>query len=68
LKIGALVLIYKVAGIIAEPVSDKRISKLFDEVGKSLVQVFAIVVAVAFMFVVTIAAIIGASNISAMIR
>lgn len=68
LKIGALVLIYRVAGIIAEPVSDKRISKIFDEVGKSLVQVFAIVVAVAFMFVITIAAIIGASNISAMIR
>lgn len=68
LKIGAMVLIYKAAGIISEPITDKRISKLFDEVGKSLVQIFAIVAAVAFMFIITITAIIGASNISAMIR
>ncbi len=68
MKIGSMVLMYRFAGILTEPVSDKRISRLFDEMGKSLVMVFAIVVSVSVMFIITITAIIGASNISAMIR
>jgi stage III sporulation protein AE len=68
LKIAALVLIYKAAGALVEPVSDKRLTSCINDVAGSIVYVLGIASSVTFMFLITITAIISAGTMSAMIR
>ncbi|MGE4282238.1 MAG: stage III sporulation protein AE [Clostridia bacterium] len=67
-KIASLIVIYRLTGAIIEPVSDKRIVQCISELGNSLTLVFAMVLSVAVMFLLSITIVIGAGNISAMIR
>ena len=68
LKIGAVILLFKAATVLVEPISDERITECMNDVSKSMGMIFAVVVLVAFMFIITVSTIIGAGNISAMIR
>lgn len=67
-KIMALITIYRLTGAIIEPVSDKRIVQCITDLGNSLTLIFAMVVSVAVMFLLSITIVIGAGNISAMVR
>jgi stage III sporulation protein AE len=67
-KIMALITIYRLTGAIIEPVSDKRIVQCITDLGNSLTLIFAMVVSVAVMFLLSITIVIGAGNISAMFR
>ena len=68
MKMFALLLVYKLTCIIIEPISEKRITGCMNELSNSLTHLLGISASVMFMFLITITAIIGASNISAMIR
>ena len=68
LKMLALVLLYKAACAITEPISEGRMTKCINDVAGAMTLVVAAVSSVAFMFFICIAVIIGAGNVSAMIR
>ena len=68
LKILTLVILYRLTCVLIEPISEKRIINCINEMANSLTYVLGIVAAVAFMFLISITAMISASNISAMIR
>lgn len=68
IKILAIILTYKFAAVIVQPVADPRISKCLDELGGSLILLFAIMVSIGFMFIVSITAMLNMGNIATMIR
>lgn len=68
LKILALIALFKIACVLVEPISEKRITNCINEVANSLTFVLGIVASVTFMFLISITAIISASNLSTMIR
>lgn len=68
IKIIAMVALYKAASALLEPISENRITNCIDDVAGSMLQIFAIAVAVAFMFMISITALISAGNVSAMLR
>lgn len=68
LKIIALITVYRIGEILIEPISDRRIVQCVTQMGSSLTSMCGVVAAVAFMFMVSLTAIITAGNISMMIR
>jgi stage III sporulation protein AE len=68
IKIIAMVALYKAASALLEPISEKRITNCIDDVAGSMLHIFALAAAVAFMFMVSITALISAGNVSAMLR
>ncbi len=68
LKILALIVLYRLTSLLIEPISEERITNSISEMANSLTYLFGIVASVTFMFLISITAIIGASNISAMMR
>lgn len=54
IKIVSMIFIYKAAGALIEPISDKRIINCLNDVGNSLTLVFASVVCVAVMFFIMV--------------
>jgi len=54
--------------VLIEPISEKRITKCINDMAGSLTFVFGIEASVAFMFLISIAVMLSASNISAMVR
>lgn len=68
LKMLAIIGLYKLACVLLEPIAESRIIKCIGEVASSMTYIFAIVVSVAFMFLITVTALITASNLSAMMR
>jgi len=68
LKISAMILLYKLTCAIVEPLSEKRITNCINDVANSIVLILGIVCTVAFMFLISITAIIGAGNLSTMVR
>ncbi len=68
LKILSLILIYKLTAVLIEPISDSKIVDCLNDMSSCLVIVFATVISVAIMFFIAVTAVIGAGNITAMIR
>lgn len=68
LKIFALILLYRITCVLIEPISEKRITNCINEMANSLMHILGIAASVAFMFLLSITAIVSAGNISAMIR
>lgn len=68
LKIFSLIVLFRITCILVEPISDKRITGCINEMANSMTYIFGIAAAVIFMFLLTLTAIVGAGNISAMIR
>ncbi len=68
LKIVALMLIYKIAAAVIQPVGDKLIADSLNLMGNSLTIVFAAVTAVGIMFFFVIAIVVGAGDFSLMLR
>jgi len=50
IKILSMVFIFKVAGVLVQPVGEERMAKCLDEIGNNLLLVFAAVITVALMF------------------
>jgi stage III sporulation protein AE len=68
IKIFALIALYRITCILIEPIADKRITNCISEMANTLTYILGISASVALMFLISITAIIGASNISSMIR
>lgn len=68
LKIMSLVLVYQVSGALVEPVGAGAIAKMLGTMAKSLQLIFASVAVVALMFFVSITVIVGAGNLTVMVR
>jgi stage III sporulation protein AE len=68
LKILSLVIVYQVAGALVEPAGAGQIAKMLTTIAKSLQLVFASVAVVALMFFVGVTVIVGAANLSVMVR
>lgn len=68
IKIVALVTIYKLCSAIIEPIAQSQLADCLNHMSNSLVLIFATITSVAVMFFITITIIIGAGNITMMIR
>ncbi|WIV11000.1 stage III sporulation protein AE [Proteiniborus sp. MB09-C3] len=68
IKILSLILIYKIAGALVEPITDNKIVDCLNEISKSLIMLLATVTSVGVMFFIAITIIIGAGNATVMLR
>lgn len=68
IKIFALMLVYKVASAIVQPLGETELSEALNTLGNCLALVFSAVAAVCFMFIVAITIIVGAGNAAVMFR
>ncbi len=68
LKILSLILVYKVASAVIEPITDGQLSSCLNDMSKSMVMLFAAVLTVAIMFFIAITIIVGAGNMTLMMR
>ncbi len=68
LKIVSLMLVYKIAGAIIQPIGDKLIGESLNTMGNALTLVFASVTSVGIMFFFVIAIVVGAGDFSIMLR
>lgn len=68
IKIIALITIYKLCSAIVEPIAQNQLADCLNYMSNSLILVFATVSAVAIMFFITITIIVGAGNITIMMR
>lgn len=67
-KIIALIAIYKISSAIIEPIAQSQLADCLNHMSNSLVLIFATVSSVAIMFFITITVIVGAGNITVMMR
>ncbi|MDD2446797.1 MAG: stage III sporulation protein AE [Tissierellia bacterium] len=68
IKIAALLLIYKIVGVIIEPIVSSNISNFFNDVSNTLLLVLISMVSVAIMFFITITIIVDTGNNLLMLR
>jgi stage III sporulation protein AE len=68
IKILSLVFIFKIAGVLVQPVGEERMAKCLDEIGNNLLLVFAAVITVALMFFLALTIMIGAGSVAVMLR
>lgn len=68
LKILSLVVVYQLAGAVVQPVGAEQISRMLTTMAKSLQLIFASVAVVALMFFLGITVIVGAGNLTVMVR
>ena len=61
LKLGAIILMLKLASAITEPLTDKRISGMITDIVSPITTVFSMVIATSMLFIISIAIIIGAN-------
>lgn len=68
LKMLAIIVMYRLVCVLLEPIAEGRILKCIGEVAGSMTYILGIVASVTFMFLITVTALITASNLSAMMR
>lgn len=68
LKMLAIIILYRLTIVIAQPLSDGRITSCLSELTSSMTLLLGIVTSVTFMFIISITVMISAGNISAMFR
>lgn len=68
LKIFCLALIYKLAGAMIQPVEDGQIVNCLNDLGNSLMAVFAVVATAGLLFFFTMAIVVAVGNITVMLR
>ena len=68
LKIISLAFIYKLAGALVQPVAEGQVVDCLNEMGSSLILVFAAVGVVGLLFFFSITILIGVGNMTVMLR
>lgn len=68
LKLAAIIIIYRLTCAMVEPISEKRITDFLSDVASSMTYILGIAASVAFMFLLSVTALISAGTISAMMR
>ncbi len=67
-KIIALIIIYKLASALIQPIADSRLVNILNDLGNGLVMVFLIVSTVSIMFFIIITVVVGTANLTVMMR
>lgn len=62
IKIGAMALAVRISSAIAEPISDRRISKLLSDISSAITILFAMVVTVAVLFIICVSIVLATTN------
>lgn len=68
LKILAVVVLYRLASAIVEPISDKKITSCLSDMANSLTFLLGITASVSLMFLIAVTVVISTTNLSTMIR
>lgn len=68
IKLLSLIIIYRFAAAVVEPIADKRIVNCISDVATSVTYIFAVLACVTVMMFFTIAAIIGTASVTIMMR
>lgn len=68
LKIWAMILIYKMVGVLLEPICDTRVVQTLGTIESSLTLVFASLGTVALMFLICISILVGIGNLAVFMR
>ncbi len=68
LKIVTLLLIYKLAAALVQPIGEKQLSDCLNTLGNSMIGIFAVVATVALLFFFSLAIMAGMGNLSVMMR
>ncbi len=68
LKIVALVVIYRLAGAVIQPIDDSKIVSCLNKLGTNLLLVFGAVTVVGIMFFVVVLIMVGTANFTVMMR
>ncbi|MGI5908338.1 MAG: stage III sporulation protein AE [Christensenellales bacterium] len=68
IRLLAVALSLKVAAALVEPVSDKRLSECMDSVSSTVTMLFVAVLSVGAMFFIAVSLMLGAGNVSVMMR
>ncbi len=68
LKIVAMIFVFKISAAIVEPLGQSDLAESLQGMSQSLIYVFAVLASVTIMFFMTVAVIVGAGNLSVMMR
>lgn len=68
LKILCIALIYKLAGAMIQPVEEGQVAGCLNDLGNSLLSVFAVVATAGLLFFFTLAIVVAVGNITVMLR
>ncbi|KAB2951719.1 stage III sporulation protein AE [Heliorestis acidaminivorans] len=68
LKILAMVIVYRLIGALLQPIGDSPLSDCLEVIGSSLALIFGAVATVGMMFFLALAIVVGAGNITVMMR
>jgi len=68
LKILTLALIYKLAGALVQPVAEGQVVDCLNDLGGSMIMVFAVVAVVGLLFFFAITILVGVGNLTVMLR
>lgn len=68
IKIMAMVIVYRLAAALVQPIGDTKVAEALDNMAGMLTLVFASVAAVGLMFFLAVAVIVGLGNINVMLR
>lgn len=68
IKIAVLIFIYKIIGVVVEPIGSKNLVEFFGQVSKSLLLLLVSIISTATMFFITISIIVEAGNNFLMFR
>lgn len=68
IKIVAMILVFRISSALIEPLGQKELADSLQEMSKSLIFIFASVASVAIMFFMTVAVVVGAGNLTVMLR
>lgn len=68
IKIVAMILVFRISAALIEPLGQKDLAEALQDMSKSLIFVFASVASVAIMFFMTVAVVVGAGNLTVMLR
>jgi len=67
-KMFSIILIYKVAAALVQPILDNQVVHCLNDMGNSMMVLLACVIAVAFMFFMALTVIMGIGNMTMMVR
>ncbi len=68
LRLLAIMLVIRIAAALVEPISDPRLSECMDCISSSVTMLFVVVLSVGTMFFISVSLILGAGNVSVMMR
>ncbi|MGM0409293.1 MAG: stage III sporulation protein AE [Bacillota bacterium] len=68
LKIAVLIIIYKIAIIIIQPIAANRLINIMEAIKNNLISIFVVILTTSFIFFICIAIIAGTANLTVMMR